>query len=171
MADKYIESTVEEISTEKEIKIKYFNENVKLEKIEKGDWIDLRVNEVSINGEKVEWSKNNEIFYYENNFILIHTGIVMQLPENYEAHIAPRGSTFKKFGLIQANSVGVVDESYCGENDQWFIPMICLRKGRVKRYERVAQFRIMEKMPTIHFKETESFTNPDRGSQGSTGYN
>src|SRR6056297_1668336 len=101
--------------------IKYFEnkENLELKKLEIGDWIDLRVNNIIINGNKTEWNEVNEIYYDRYDTLLIQTGVAIQLPTGYEAHLAPRSSTFKKFGLIQVNSVGVIDESYCGDNDEW----------------------------------------------------
>ena len=155
-----------------DILIKYFNpEMPKIEKINVGDWIDLRVDHLSINGDRIEWQNGDKIFYSNGSLVLIHTGIAIQLPKGYEAHVAPRGSTFKKFGLIQTNSVGVIDESYCGDNDQWFVPMFALNSCVINRYERVAQFRIMEKMPKLNFIEVETLENQDRGGYGSTGYN
>lgn len=159
--------------SEKEIKIKYFNKdlNLKLKKIEIGDWIDLRVDNISINYNKIEWNEINEIGYDRFDVVLIQTGVAIQLPKGYEAHVVPRSSTFKKFGLIQLNSVGVIDEAYCGDGDQWFIPMYCLESNmNIKRFDRVAQFRIVEKMPNIQFKEVNYLANSDRGGFGSTGY-
>jgi dUTP pyrophosphatase len=157
-----------------EIKIKYFekHDELKLKKIECGDWIDLKANHVVVNGEKIKWDENNEVFYNKFDNVFIETGVAMQLPSGYEAHIAPRGSTFKKFGLIQVNHVGVVDESYCGDNDQWFIPMFCLKaNNKIQRFDRVCQFRIMEKMDeNITFVEVDKLVNEDRNGFGSTGY-
>lgn len=138
-----------------EIKIKYFEEKCRLEKIDKGDWIDLRS---AIDKE-----------YVRGEFILIPLGVAMELPEGYEAHVAPRGSTFKNYGVIETNSVGVVDESYKGDNDQWFMPVLAMRDGIIRKGERVGQFRIMEKMPPVTFTEVQVLGNTDRGGHGSTG--
>lgn len=138
-----------------EIKIKYFEEKCRLEKIDKGDWIDLRS---AIDKE-----------YVRGEFILIPLGVAIELPEGYEAHIAPRGSTFKNYGVIETNSVGVVDESYKGDNDQWFMPVLAMRDGIIRKGERVGQFRIMEKMPPVTFTEVQVLGNTDRGGHGSTG--
>lgn len=138
------------------IRIKYFNKELeKIQKIEKGDWIDLRASE-TVNLKKDE-------------FKLIPLGIAMELPEGYEAHIVPRSSTFKNFGIIETNSMGVVDESYKGDNDQWFFPAYALRDTSIEKGERICQFRIMEKMPEIVFEEVDCLANEDRGGHGSTG--
>jgi len=141
-----------------QIKIKYFNDQLeKVQKITKGDWIDLRS---SIDCElKV------------GEFKLIPLGVAMELPKGYEAEIKPRSSTFKNFGIIQTNSVGCVDESYCGDSDEWFYPAYALKYSRIKMNDRICQFRIVEKMPEITFIEVEQLGNEDRGGHGSTGKN
>lgn len=139
------------------IKIKYLNENIlPLEYIDgKSDWIDLRA------------SSKVELKALE--FKLIHLGVAMELPKGYEAHIAPRSSTFKNFGIIQANSVGVVDESYCGPNDWWYFPAIALRDTVIEENERICQFRIIKHQPQIEFDNVSELSNNDRGGIGSTG--
>lgn len=140
----------------KTIKIKYFtNEIDKITKIEKGDWIDLR------SSATIELKKGE--------FKLIPLGVAMQLPNGYEAHIVPRSSTYKNFGVIQTNHQGVVDESYCGDNDQWFFPAYALRDTVINVNDRICQFRIVEKQPEISFEEVECLGNEDRGGCGSTG--
>ena len=137
------------------IKIKYFTDVDRITKIEQGDWIDLRC------------SKDIEI--KKATLTLIPLGVAMQLPKGYEAHVVPRSSTFKHFGLIQANSMGVIDESYCGDNDQWHCPVLSSYDVTIKKNERICQFRIMEKMPELFFEEVEFLDNKDRGGFGSTG--
>lgn len=140
----------------KTIKIKYLSDKIdKLEKITKGDWIDLRAAE--------------DITMKAGEFRLIPLGIAMQLPEGYEAHIVPRSSTFKNFGIIQTNHQGVVDSSYCGDNDQWYMPSYALRDTQIHANDRICQFRIMENQPEIIFEETQELGAPDRGGIGSTG--
>jgi dUTP pyrophosphatase len=139
-----------------QIKIKYFNEELpKVNKISQGDWIDLRA------------AKTIEL--KQNEFGLIPLGIAMELPEGYEAHVVPRSSTFKNFGIIETNSMGVIDESYKGDNDQWFFPSFALRDTKIEFGERICQFRIMEKMPEVEFVEVEYLGNDDRGGHGTTG--
>lgn len=141
----------------KKIKIKYLTDKIeKLRYIEgKSDWIDLRASEtVSIKA---------------GEFKLIPLGIAMELPKGYEAHVIPRSSTFKNFGIIQTNSMGLIDESYCGDNDQWFFPAYALRDTTIEVNERICQFRIMEHQPELEFCEVESLNNKDRGGHGSTG--
>ena len=148
------------------IKIKYFNEEVqKLEKITKGNWIDLRAAQ--------------DVTLKEGEFKLIPLGIAMELPRGYEAHVVPRSSTFKNFGVIQTNHQGVIDGpdrmtgegGYCGDNDQWFMPVLAMRDTEIKLNDRVCQFRIMEQQPEITFEEVEHLEGPDRGGHGSTGKN
>lgn len=140
-----------------DIKIKYFTEDIdKLRYIDgKSDWIDLRA------AETVEMKKGE--------FKLIPLGIAMALPKGYEAHIVPRSSTFKNFGIIQTNHMGVVDESYCGPNDQWFFPALAMRDTRISKNDRICQFRIMEHQPSIEFITNTLEDNIDRGGHGSTG--
>ncbi len=139
------------------IKIKYFTDKIeKLTYIDgKSDWIDLRAAE-DMDFKAGEWK-------------LIPLGVAMQLPEGYEAHIVPRSSTYKNFGIIQTNHQGVVDCSYCGDNDQWFMPALAMRDTHISVNDRVCQFRIMENQPKIQFEEVEALTGKDRGGFGSTG--
>lgn len=142
---------------EKLIKIKYFSETMeRLDYIDgKSDWIDLRAAE--------------DVELKAGQFKLIPLGVAMELPEGYEAHVVPRSSTFKNFGIIQTNHMGVIDESYCGDNDQWFFPAYALRDTRIHAGDRICQFRIMEHQPRIRFEETENLNHEDRGGHGSTG--
>lgn len=137
------------------IKIKYFTDIEKIKPIEKGDWIDLRA------AETVELKKGE--------FKLIPLGIGMELPEDYEAHVVPRSSTYKNFKIIETNSMGIIDNSYCGDNDQWFFPAYALEDTIINKNDRICQFRIMEKQPKINFEEVNELKNPDRGGHGSTG--
>jgi len=142
-----------------EIKIKYFTDAI--DKIgfasDKSDWIDLRA------AETVELKKGE--------FKLIPLGIAMELPDGYEAIIAPRSSTFKKFHIIQTNSIGVVDEGYCGDNDQWLFPALAMEDTVIHMNDRICQFRIIEHQPRFEFNICESLNNNDRGGFGSTGVN
>ena len=138
------------------ISIKYFTDGlIPVEKIAKGDWIDLRA------AEDVEMKAGE--------FRLIPLGVGMILPEGYEAHIAPRSSTFKNFGILQTNSIGVVDSSYCGEEDQWKMAAYALRDTVIRKNDRICQFRIMEKQPEIEFETVEQLRQESRGGFGSTG--
>lgn len=139
------------------IKIQYINDTVeRLKYIDgKSDWIDLR------SAEHVEMKAGE--------FRLIHLGVAMQLPKGYEAHIVPRSSTFKNFGIIQTNHQGVIDASYCGDNDQWFMPVYAVRDTEIHVNDRICQFRIMENQPKVIFDEVTHLDNADRGGHGSTG--
>ena len=139
-----------------DIKIKYFTEEIeKIAPISKGDWIDLRA------AQKVELKAGE--------FRLIPLGVAMQLPQGYEAHVCPRSSTFKNFGVIQTNSMGIIDNSYCGDNDQWFFPAFALRDTVINVNDRICQFRIMENQPQLQFITVDKLENEDRGGHGSTG--
>lgn len=138
------------------IKIKYHNPYFeKLKIIPNGDWVDLRA------AERVEMKAGD--------FRIISLGVSMKLPEGYEAHIAPRSSTFKRYGVIQVNSVGVVDNSYCGENDVWGFPALAMRDTVIDAGDRICQFRIVKKMEPIEFVEVEHMEDESRGGFGSTG--
>ncbi len=140
----------------KTIKIKYHNPNIdKIKKINEGDWIDLRSAEtVTLRAEE---------------FKLISLGVSMKLPEGYEAHIVPRSSTFKNFGITQTNHCGIVDNSYSGTNDIWKFPALAHRDTTINVNDRICQFRIVEKMPEVRFEEVDELDNTDRGGFGSTG--
>ena len=135
----------------KEIKIKYLNDDItRLEYIDgKSDWIDLRAAE--------------EVELKAGEFKLIHLGVAMQLPEGYEAHIVPRSSTFKKWGIIQTNHCGIVDNSYCGPNDWWRMPVFALRDTKIEVNDRICQFRIQKNQPTLVFNEVEEMEANNRG--------
>lgn len=147
---------MEEIKT---IRILYHSKEIKkLEYIDgKSDWIDLR------SAESVTIKKGE--------FRMIDLGVSMQLPKGYEAVIVPRSSTFKNFGLIQINHMGVIDESYCGSGDVWKMPVIAVRDTQVQVNDRICQFRIQRHQPRIVFEETEALGGEDRGGFGSTGKN
>ena len=140
------------------IKVKYFNKDIQpLEKIEKGDWIDLQASE--------------DFDLDAGDFVIIPLGIGMKLPEGYEAHVVPRSSTYKKWGIIQTNSMGVIDNSYSGENDEWKFPALAMRDTHISKNDRICQFRIVKKQPEIEIIEVEHLDNESRGGFGSTGSN
>ncbi len=141
-----------------EIYIKYFNDQVqKLEKLSQGDWIDLRA--------------AADVEMKAGEFKLIPLGVGMILPEGFEAHLAPRSSTFKNFGIIQTNSIGVIDNSYCGEQDEWKMAAYALRDTVIHLNDRICQFRIVEKQPELTFVTVEHLKEESRGGFGSTGKN
>lgn len=140
----------------KKIKIKYFdNEIDKVEKISKGDLIDLRA------AERVEMKAGD--------FKLIKLGVGMKLPDGYKANVYPRSSTYKNFGIILANSVGQIDNSYSGDNDEWRFPAIALRDTIIHKNDRICQFEIQKIQPEIEFVEVEHLDDVNRGGIGSTG--
>lgn len=141
------------------IKIKYFSDEIeKLKFIDgKSDWIDLRA------AERVEL-KSGE-------YKLIRLGVGMELPKGYEALVVPRSSTFKNFGILQTNSMGVVDESYCGDNDEWKFPALAMRDTVIDVNDRICQFRIIKHQDALTFEEVKKLNEVDRGGFGSTGRN
>ncbi len=139
-----------------EIKVKYFTDIDEIKFIEdKSDWYDLRASE--------------DVELKAGEFKLIRLGVAMQLPKGYEAIVAPRSSTFKNFGIIQANSIGIIDESFCGDNDEWRFPAIALRDTVIQKNDRICQFRILEHQPKHIITKVEKLNNADRGGIGSTG--
>ena len=140
----------------KHIDIKYVKDGIdKIKQIENGDWIDLRVAE--------------DIHLEPKEFRLIPLGVAMALPKGYEALVIPRSSTFKKYGILQANSVGLIDETYRGDNDEWKFPAYATRPIDIPKNTRICQFRIFQHQPTIEFIEAEHLSSTDRGGFGSTG--
>lgn len=139
------------------IKIKYFYDDIeRLQYIDgKSDWIDLRA---------AETIKMNA-----GDFTLIPLGVAMELPKGYEAHVVPRSSTFKNFGIIQTNHHGVIDNAYCGDADQWFFPAYALRDTVINKNDRICQFRIIENQPKINFIQVDYLSDVNRGGHGSTG--
>ena len=145
----------EAVRMEKEIKIKYFNDVQEIEALEVGDWIDLR------SAESVDIKAGE--------YKLIRLGVAMELPEGYEALVAPRSSTFKNYGILLANSLGVIDESYKGDNDEWRFPAYATRDIHIDKNTRICQFRIIEHQPKVALKKVEMLGNDNRGGIGSTG--
>lgn len=140
----------------KNILIKYFDEEIdKVELTDRGDWCDLR--------------STITIDLKQGEFKLIPLGVGMKLPQGYEAHIVPRSSTFKNYGVIQTNGCGVVDNSYCGNEDQWFMPVFALRDAHIDKNDRICQFRIVEKQPSLLFTFVEELDGSNRGGHGSSG--
>lgn len=141
-----------------EIKIKYHDKNLgKIEKLAVGDWMDLRAAE--------------QVDMETGDFKIISLGVSMKLPEGYEAHVVPRSSTFKKWGILQTNGIGIIDESYCGDNDIWKFPALAIRPTTIFKGDRICQFRIVKKMPEVKFTEVDHMEDKDRGGFGSTGGN
>jgi len=137
------------------IQVRYHADIPPLEKLPQGDWIDLRA------AETVEMKAGE--------YRLIPLGVSMKLPKGYEAHLVPRSSTFKKWGVIQANSMGVIDESYCGDGDIWHFSALAMRDTRIEQGDRICQFRIMKKMDDVRLQTVALLNAPDRGGIGSTG--
>ena len=140
------------------IKIKYHtNEIDKIKEIAVGDWIDF--------------STAEKVLLHKGDFALISLGVSMKLPDGYEAHVVPRSSTFKKWGVLQTNSMGIIDNSYSGTNDIWRFPALAVRDTVINKNDRICQFRIVKRQPTVEFEEMDTLDAVDRGGFGSTGAN
>ena len=157
LGERLLGQDVERAGSSETIRIRYFTDQIeKLHYIGgKSDWIDLRA------AEEMEIKKGE--------FRLIPLGVAMELPAGYEAQVIPRSSTFKNFGILQVNSMGLIDESYCGNDDQWFFPALAVRDTKIHVNDRICQFRITRHQPAIHFEETEKLSGNNRGGFGSTG--
>ena len=140
-----------------ELKIRYISKEIeKLRYIDVvSDWIDLRS------------AENVSLKAGESR--LIRLGIAVELPQGYEAHIVPRSSTYKNFGILQTNHFGVVDHSYCGDEDEWKYPVLAMRDTEIHVNDRICQFRIMKNQPKLVFTEVEHLTGASRGGFGTTG--
>lgn len=139
------------------IKVKYFSEEVERLSLigGKSDWVDLRASE--------------EVILKKGEFALIPLGVALELPKGYEALVIPRSSTFKNYGVLQTNSCGLIDESYCGNNDQWYFPALAIRDTVIHVNDRICQFRILKHQPELSFVDVQKLTGKDRGGFGSTG--
>lgn len=137
------------------IKIKYHTDIEPIETMAIGDWVDLRAAE--------------DVTLKAGEYRLISLGVSMKLPDKYEAHIVPRSSTFKHWGIIQTNHMGIIDNSYCGDNDIWMMPVYATRDTTINKNDRICQFRIEKKQPDLGFLVVDHLDNKDRGGFGSTG--
>ena len=137
------------------IKVKYLRDVEPIKLLECGDWIDLRTAE--------------DIELKAGMYTMIPLGVAMELPKGYEALLLPRSSTFKKYGVILVNSMGVIDESYCGDSDEWNFLAYAMRDTKIPKNERICQFRIMEHQPPVTMVEVDFLGNKNRGGIGSTG--
>ena len=139
------------------IRVMYHNKNLEgtIKQVPDSAWIDLRA------AETVEMEPGE--------FRIISLGISVEIPPGFEAHIAPRSSTFKHFGVLQVNGVGVVESSYCGEDDVWGFPALAMRKTIIHEGDRICQFRIMREMGPLDIETVDSLSNKSRGGFGSTG--
>lgn len=145
---------------ETRIKIKYLSKNIDHAVVsEKGDWIDLRC--------------AHEVELKQGEFCLIHLGVAMELPEGYEAWLTSRSSMCKNFGIVHCDDLGIIDNSYNGDTDEWLLPVIAVRDTVIHVNDRICQFRLHKTMKeecgTIVFDVVETLGNPGRGGVGSTG--
>lgn len=142
--------------SKQEVRIKYRDAEVSpIKNISVGDWIDL--------------ASNTEIKYKKGDTVVIDLGVAMELPHGFEAHVLPRSSTFQHTGLILTNSMGIIDSSYCGDNDYWGAKFYATKDGEIEKGQRLLQFRIVENQPTVLFSKVMHLGNKDRGGYGSTG--
>lgn len=123
----------------------------------KSDWIDLRAAE--------------DVELKAGEYRAISLGVSMKLPEGWEAHVVPRSSTFKTWGIIQVNSVGIIDNSYAGDDDVWHFPAYATRDTVIHKGDRICQFRVVRNMPDLELTVVDSLNTQSRGGLGSTGKN
>ena len=138
-----------------EIKVKYLRDIKPIKQIKQGDWIDLVAAKA--------------FALRKGDFVNIPLGVAMELPSGYEALVAPRSSTARHLGIMMSSSIGIIDESYKGDNDEWHFPCYALRETYIRKNERICQFRIIEHQPQIKLVEVDHLGNEDRGGLGSTG--
>lgn len=138
-----------------QIKIKYLRDIIPIEIFETGDWIDLRCAQRTV--------------MVAGDYAQIPLGIAIQLPPGYEAIVAPRSSTFRKYGILLANSIGIIDNSYCGDNDEIHFLAYATRSTIIEKNERICQFRIVKNQPEVDLVTVDVLGNPDRHGIGSTG--
>ena len=139
----------------KPISIKYLADIDPIEAAHKYEWVDLRCAE--------------DTYLKKGEFKLIPLGVAMELPKGYEAIIAPRSSTFKKYHILQVNSIGVIDSKYCGDEDEWKMAVYAVEDTFIPKNDRICQFRIQQVNPIIEFIEVDTLGNDNRGGFGSTG--
>lgn len=143
------------------IRVKYFDKDLysgdsSLQRVGgKSDWVDLR--------------SRVDLAMKRGDFAIIPLGVAIELPHGYEALLAPRSSTFKRWGVIQTNSVGVIDETYCGDNDEWGLPVFAMIDTEIHKGDRLCQFRLIEHQPAFEVEVVEKLNNADRNGFGSTG--
>lgn len=137
------------------LKIKEITEGCMPQALEQGDWIDLKA--------------ACDVVMFEGEYAVIPLGIAVELPKGYEAHIAPRSSTFRRYGVLCANSFGIIDNAYCGDGDQWGFPAYATKRTEIPKGSRICQFRVVESQPELELERVESLGNADRGGFGSTG--
>lgn len=156
------------------IKVKYLDKDLtKLEKTKKGDLIDLRVSWIDINGYRVHdklFKETPEFWYEKGDIVTVGFGVAMELPKGFKANVYPRSSLFKNYGLILTNSVGQIDNSYNGDEDEWKGMFIALRDGKVSYNDRLLQFDISPVwIKKDDLVEVETLGNENRGGYGTTG--
>lgn len=137
------------------IDVKYHADIYPLKMTTNGDWCDLRAAE--------------DVEFKAGEYKLISLGVSMQLPPGYEALVIPRSSTFKHWGLLQTNSCGLIDNSYCGDDDIWQFPALATRDVLVEKNSRICQFRIQKKMDAVNFNTVIALNNTNRKGFGSSG--
>lgn len=139
-----------------EILIKYHTPAAKpVEQAHMGEWFDVRA------AESYDLKAGTKGF--------INLGISVRVPHGYEAILAPRSSSFKKYGFIQTNSIGVIDETYSGDDDIWMLPYFATRDAHIEAGDRIAQFRIQRNQGNPSLKEVRYLGKNNRGGFGSTG--
>lgn len=150
-----------------ELKVKYIDEKLtKMEKIDKGDLVDLRASRIFVNGEE----RSFPCEYKFGDTVFVRLGFAMKMPEGYKANVYPRSGTFKNYGLLLTNSVGQIDNSYCGNDDEWCGMFYATRDGAMEHNDRILQFEVVpQAMNNVAFNFVEELEETNRGGYSSTG--
>ena len=143
-----------------QIKVKYLADIDPISETKRGEFVI---------GDMIDLRCAEDIEMKQGESRIIPLGIAMQLPEGYEAHLYPRSSTFNKYKILLVNSVGIIDNSYCGDNDEWKFMAYATEDTKIEKNTRICQFRIVEKQPSFEIVAVDHLGNPDRGGIGSTG--
>ena len=153
------------------LKVRYIDKGIEeMVKIEKGDLIDLRASSIKVNGEDKELKENGVVKYKAGDVVFVGLGFAMEMPKGYKANVYPRSSTFKNYGLILTNSVGQIDNTYCGNDDEWKVMLYALKDGEIAYNDRIVQMEVMKAMPSrVNILTVDNLGGSNRGGYGSTG--
>lgn len=159
------------------MKIKKMRENVKLPKSYNGNWMDVYASGIAVctheqfqeNGFNQDFKYKGKVNYFKGNTVIIKLGFALELDEYSTGYLLPRSSTYKNYGLLLTNSMGVIDTSYCGDNDEWTMVFYATENGSINIGDRPGQMFIRRDVEIFQFEEVEHLGNKDRGGYGSSG--
>ena len=162
-----------------DIRIKKMRENAKLPEFKGGNWLDTYISQIGFvrrdlrRGEftfdDVIWDDGDKFNILVGDIVVFKLGFALELPKGKELHLLPRSGTFRKYGLLLTNSMGIGDDTYIGDNDEYLAMMYATRNAVVEVGDRLIQIKIEDAMPQYNLVEVEYFGNDDRGGYGSSG--